>query len=127
MSSVPVISMTTDRGATSTMRARKTSTSCIRCARAAASAATLIITRSRQTVGTSVMFWTCSTFTSFARCASMRRAPELSVSTTIVMRDTPCVSAWPTASDSMLKPRRRQSEATRFRTPGRSSTWTTNV
>ena len=42
--------------------------------------------------------------------------------TTTVMRETPGVSLWPTVSDSMLKPRRRNSDATRFSTPGRSST-----
>ena len=43
------------------------------------------------------------------------------------MRETPGRSVWPTVSDSMLKPRRRNSDETRLSTPGRSSTVTTNV
>src|SRR5512141_1315832 len=45
----------------------------------------------------------------------------------MVIRETPLFSVWPTVSDSMLKPRRRNSDATRFRTPGLFSTYTTNV
>src|SRR5580704_1968810 len=45
----------------------------------------------------------------------------------MVMRDTPGFSVCPTVSDSMLKPRRRNKEATRFKTPGLFSTWTTSV
>src|ERR1700704_2881946 len=43
------------------------------------------------------------------------------------MRETPGVSVWPTVSDSMLKARRRNNDATRFRTPGLLSTYTANV
>ena len=39
-----------------------------------------------------------------------------------VIRDTPGVSLCPTASEIMLKLRRRNSDDTRFSTPGRSST-----
>src|SRR3954452_20089851 len=60
-------------------------------------------------------------------CASMRCAPPASVCTTTVMRDTPGVSLCPTASEMMLKLRRRKSDATRFRTPGRSSTYTVKI
>src|ERR1700722_11197763 len=45
----------------------------------------------------------------------------------MVMRETPGFSVCPTVSDSMLKPRRRKSDATRFITPGLFSTWTTSV
>ncbi len=54
--------------------------------------------------------------------ASTRRALSGSTSQTIVMRETPGVSVWPTVSESMLKARRRNSDATRFSTPGLSST-----
>src|SRR5579885_2792766 len=53
--------------------------------------------------------------------------PNSSVSTTIVIREIPGFSVWPTVSDSILKPRRRNSDATRFSTPGLFSTCTTRV
>jgi hypothetical protein len=74
-----------------------------------------------------VMFSTRLTGTSLYRCASSRRAPYSSVSTTTVIRDTPADSVWPTVSDSMLNARRRTSDATRFSTPGLLSTYTANV
>src|SRR5687768_12225882 len=43
------------------------------------------------------------------------------------MRDTPATSVRPTVSDSMLKARRRNSDATRLSTPGLSSTKATSV
>src|SRR6185436_5451162 len=43
-------------------------------------------------------------------------------STTMVIRETPESSVRPTASDSMLKLRRRNRDATRFSTPGLFST-----
>jgi hypothetical protein len=43
-------------------------------------------------------------------------------STTMVIREIPGSSVVPTARLSMLNPRRRNREETRFRTPGRSST-----
>src|ERR1700741_5343455 len=46
---------------------------------------------------------------------------------TMVMREMPGSAVWPTLSDSMLKTRRRNSDATRFSTPGLSSTRTTRV
>src|SRR6266481_2292732 len=73
------------------------------------------------------MFSTSSTFTSLYRLASMRRAWSRSASTTIVMRETSGLSVRPTVSESILKARRRNSEATRVNTPGLFSTCTTNV
>src|SRR6267378_5492434 len=73
------------------------------------------------------MFSTSSTFTSLYRFASMRRAWSRSASTVIVMRDTSGFSVRPTVSESILKARRRNSEATRVRTPGLFSTYTMNV
>src|SRR5271166_4563505 len=45
----------------------------------------------------------------------------------MVMRDTSGFSVRPTVSESMLKARRRNREATRVSTPGLFSTYTTNV
>src|SRR6266851_3904651 len=73
------------------------------------------------------MFSTSSTFTSLYRLASTRRAWSQSASTTIVMRETWGFSVRPTVSESMLNARRRNSEATRVKTPGLFSTCTTNV
>src|SRR5712692_9149840 len=73
------------------------------------------------------MFSTSSTFTSLYRLASMRRAWSRSASTVMVMRDTSGFSVRPTVSESMLKARRRNSEATRVSTPGLFSTYTTNM
>src|SRR4051794_14493482 len=57
----------------------------------------------------------------------MRGTARSSESITMVMRETPARSVWPTVSDSMLKPRRRMSDVTRVSTPGWSSTWTMKV
>src|SRR5271157_1930752 len=59
--------------------------------------------------------------------ASIRRAWSRSASTVIVMRETSGFSVRPTVSESMLKARRRNSDATRVSTPGLFSTYTTNV
>src|ERR1700675_4953932 len=73
------------------------------------------------------MFSTSSTFTSLYRLASMRRAWSRPASTVMVMRDTSGFSVRPTVSESMLKARRRNSDATRVSTPGLFSTYTTNM
>src|ERR1035437_10973334 len=73
------------------------------------------------------MFSTSSTFTSLYKLASMRRAWSWSASTVMVMRDTSGFSVRPTVSESILKARRRNSEATRVSTPGLFSTYTMNV
>ena len=52
----------------------------------------------------------------------MRAAPPSSVRTTTVIRETPAISDVPTLSEWMLNPRRRNSDDTRFSTPGWSST-----
>src|SRR5450759_4883758 len=57
----------------------------------------------------------------------MRRAWSRSASTVMVMRDTSGFSVRPTVSESILKARRRNSEATRVSTPGLFSTYTMNV
>src|SRR5208282_5330960 len=73
------------------------------------------------------MFSTSNTFTSLYKLASMRRAWSRSASTVMVMRDISGFSVRPTVSESILKARRRNSEATRVRTPGLFSTYTMNV
>src|SRR5580704_2444887 len=73
------------------------------------------------------MFSTSSTLTSLYKLASMRRAWSRSASTVMVMRDTSGFSVRPTVSESMLKARRRNSDATRVKTPGLFSTYTTNM
>src|SRR5687767_14579084 len=50
-----------------------------------------------------------------------------SLSRAMVMREMPATSVRPTVSDSMLNARRRNTSATRFRTPGLSSTSATSV
>src|SRR5437588_12753938 len=57
----------------------------------------------------------------------MRRAWSGLVSTVMVMRDTSGFSVRPTVSESMLKARRRNSDATRVSTPGLFSTYTTKI
>ena len=81
-------------------------------------ALTLISARSRTTAGRSLRSSTRTTGTSLSRCARMRAAPLSSVRTTTVIRETPATSDVPTLSEWMLKPRRRNSDETRLRTPG---------
>src|SRR5271169_4004503 len=57
----------------------------------------------------------------------MRRAWSWSASTVIVIRETSGFSVRPTVSESILKARRRNNEATRVSTPGLFSTYTTYV
>src|SRR5580698_6911285 len=57
----------------------------------------------------------------------MRFAWSGLVSTVMVMRETSGFSVRPTVNESMLKARRRNSEATRVSTPGLFSTYTTYV
>src|ERR1019366_2472757 len=113
--------------ATSTTRERKTLANCSTWVRSLCNAATLIIAKSREMMGSLVTFSTSSTLTSLYRLASMRFAWSTSASTVIVMRDTSGFSVRPTVSESMLNARRRNREDTRVSTPGLFSTCTTNV
>src|SRR6266849_1806602 len=119
--------MVSDSSATSTTRARNTLASSSTWERASWVAATLLMARSRAIAGSWVMFSTSNTFTRLYRLASMRRAWSGFVSTVMVMRETSGFSVRPTVSESMLKARRRNSDATRVNTPGLFSTYTTNV
>jgi len=74
-----------------------------------------------------VMFSTSSTLTAYRDWLRRRIAWSRSASTTIVMRETSGFSVRPTVSESILNARRRNSEATRVKTPGLFSTCTTNV
>src|SRR6202022_3234649 len=83
--------------------------------------------RSRAIAGSCVMFSTSNTFTRLYRFASMRRAWAGFVSPVMVMRETSGFSVRPTVSESILKARRRNSDATRVSTPGLFSTYTTKI
>src|SRR6266550_7068365 len=67
------------------------------------------------------------TFTSLFSCLVTCSSGRSSTFTTIVIRDTSRCSVGPTASDSMLNPRRLNSPATRASTPGLFSTSTDSV
>src|SRR5207302_7353877 len=73
------------------------------------------------------MFSTSRTLTSLYKFASIRRAWSRSASAVIVMRETSGFSVRPTVSESMLKARRRNRDATRVSTPGLFSTYTTKI
>src|SRR6478735_3155573 len=62
------------------------------------------------------------TLMSLLSCLVTCSSGSSSTSTTTVMRDSPGTSVTPTASDSMLNPRRANSPATRVSSPGLSST-----
>jgi hypothetical protein len=64
------------------------------------------------------------TFTSLYKYAFKRSALTWLLSTTIVIRDIPFFSVWPTVNDSILNARRLKSDATLVSTPGLSSTKT---
>ncbi len=121
---MPVISMISDSGATSTTRARKTSRELHHVRRAFAWSARDLdqrqVARDRRRVGDVLDAQHVDQLVEVRLDAA--RAVVVGCRTTIVMRETPGFSVWPTVSDSMLKPRRRNSDATRFSTPGLSST-----
>ncbi len=67
------------------------------------------------------------TSTSLLSCLVTCSSGDSSTLTTIVIRDISSCSVGPTASDSMLKPRRLKSPAMRASTPGLFSTRTESV
>src|SRR5271156_5730156 len=67
------------------------------------------------------------TLMSLLSCLVICSSGVLSAETTMVIRDMSFCSVAPTASDSMLNPRRENSAATRASTPGLSSTNTERV
>ena len=67
------------------------------------------------------------TSTSLLSCLVTCSSGSSSTLTTIVIRETSACSVGPTASESMLKPRRENSPAIRASTPGLFSTSTDSV
>src|SRR5680860_908512 len=126
-SGAPVASMVTESTSTSTMVARKTCTISMISPRVPPTAATFTSCSSRSTASCSSSSTIFSTLMSLLSCLVTCSRAVLSASTTMVMRDTSSTSVGPTASESMLNPRRLNSPATRARTPGRFSTRTDNV
>src|SRR5206468_12825407 len=97
------------------------------CDRVVRSALTFTSSSSRCTLALGSSSTIFSTLTSLFSCFVTCSSGSPSTSTTIVMRLTDGDSVGPTASEEMLKPRRLNSDATRARTPGLSSTSTERV
>src|SRR6476620_5042640 len=95
--------------------------------RVCSSARTFTRSSSRCTAWFSSSSTIFSTLTSLFSCFVTCSRALPSTPTTIVMRDSPGCSVGPTASDSMLNPRRLNSPATRASTPGLFSTRTDRV
>src|SRR5207302_961633 len=123
----PVISTVSVAGETSTTRARKSEQRRRSSARFSGGADAFTSANSRDTAAPRGMSCTCSTSTSFSKLACTRRAVSSSAWTTSAIREMPGRSVLPTVSEAMLNPRRRNSDTTRLRAPGRSSTVATNV
>jgi len=127
LSAVPVASIVSASGATSTALARNSSTISSTWLRTAGSARTFTRSTWRCTdwVGSSSTI--LRTWMSLLSCLVTCSSGKSSTATTIVMRETSGCSVGPTASDSMLKPRREKRPDTRASTPGLSSTSTESV
>ncbi len=126
-SAVPVASMVSASGATSTTRARKSCTVSRTCERIGRSARTFTSSSSRWTLAVESSSTILSTWMSLLSCLVTCSRGESSALTTMVIRDTSGCSVSPTASESMLKPRRANRPATRARMPGLFSTSTDSV
>jgi hypothetical protein len=127
LSCVPVASIVTASAATSTTLARNSCTVSSTWLRLARSALTFTSSSSRCTLEEESSSTIFSTLTSLLSCLVTCSSGRSSTATTMVIRLTVGCSVGPTASDSMLKPRRLNSDATRARTPGLSSTSTERV
>src|ERR1700761_6627233 len=123
----PVASIVSDSGDTSITLPRNRFTASITWLRLPASARTLISASSRDTELWSSCSMILMTLMSLLSCLVICSSGVLSAETTMVIRDISFCSVAPTASDSMLNPRRENSAATRASTPGLSSTSTDNV
>src|SRR5580693_6171323 len=123
----PVASMVSDSGDTSITLPRNRFTASMTWLRDPASARTLINASSRETELWSSCSMILMTLMSLLSCLVICSSGVLSAETTMVIRDMSFCSVAPTASDSMLNPRRENSAATRASTPGLSSTNTDNV
>src|SRR5690348_4878431 len=126
-SAVPVASIVSASGATSTTLARNSCTVSSTCERTGRSARTLMSSSSRCTEAFCSSSTIFSTLTSLLSCLVTCSSGEASALTTMVIRETSGFSVSPTASESMLKPRRENSPDTRARTPGLFSTSTESV
>src|ERR1044072_8157933 len=127
LSVVPVASMVSASGETSTTLARNNCTVSSTWLRTVASARTLTSSNSRRTAVAGSSSTILITFTSLLSCLVTCSSGRSSTSTESVMRDTSGFSVGPPASDSMLKPRRENRPATRASTPGLFSTRTDRV
>jgi len=119
--------MVSDSGDTSITLPRNRFTASITWLRLPASARTLIKVNSRDTELSSSCSMILITLISLLSCLVICSSGVASAETTMVIRDMSFCSVAPTASDSMLKPRRENSAATRASTPGLSSTSTDSV
>src|SRR4051794_11102174 len=119
--------MVSESVATSTTFARNICTISSTWLRVPASARTLMSITWRCTADCGSSSTTLSTSTSLLSCLVTCSSGRSSTSTTTVIRDTSRYSVSPTASESMLKPRRENRAAIRARTPGLFSTRTDRV
>ena len=119
---MPVISIVIDFFETSITLPRKMSVNCITCARDSESAETLKSASSRATHSSGSRSRILITFTSLCSCFVTWSIGCSAPSTVSVTRDSVGSSVGPTASVSMLKPRRANSPAMRVSTPGLFST-----
>src|SRR5215207_5189798 len=123
----PVASIVTASVATSTTLALKSWTVSSTCPRVCGSVLTLISMSSRSTAVVESSSTILRTLTSLLSCLVTCSRGSSSTLTTIVMREISVVSVGPTASESMLKPRRMNRLETRASTPGVFSTKTDKV
>src|SRR5580704_12899843 len=127
LSRLPVASTVTASRATSTTLARKSWTVSSTFDRLSVSARTLISSSSRWTACPCSSSTILSTLISLLSCLVTCSSGCSSQLTTIVIREISSCSVGPTASESMLNPRRENSPATRTSSPGLFSTKTDNV
>ena len=123
LSAEPVTSIVIVRRATSTILARKISANWMISARFSTAAETLNIAISRATVSSGSMSRIFSTLTSLCSCLVTWSIGWTAPSRVSVTREMLGSSVGPTASVSMLKPRREKRPAMRASTPGLFSTW----
>src|SRR5215472_3005278 len=127
LSWLPVASTVTASSATSTTWARNSPTVSSTFDRVSLSARTLIRMSSRCTACDGSSSTILSTLMSLLSCLVTCSRGCSSQFTTIVIREISSCSVGPTASESMLKPRRENRPAIRTRTPGLFSTSTDKV
>jgi hypothetical protein len=122
LSSVPVISIVTERFETSTTFPRKISANCMIWPRDSESAVTLNIASSRATASCGSRSRILITLTSLWSCLVTWSIGCRAPSTVSVTRESVGSSVGPTASVWMLNPRRENRPAIRASTPGLFST-----